>query len=260
MSRIGLQMYTLRDFTATKDGLFDTLAKVSRIGYKNIQTRTPQYMTAKQYKAELDKLSLCADSVFSPYTRLDADFAKNVDEAHVYGIDIVRTDSIPEEQRTSKEGYQRFAEAMNKLGDRYRREGLKLMYHFHSFEFISFGDTRGIDVLLNETEAENLYFMPDVFWLHCAGTEPSSSLYMFKNRAPRVHFKDYAITALEGRIEGVPCTQVPVGRGNLNWQGILKACSDIGVEQFVVEQDFCVGDAFVCVEQSLKGLNAMGID
>ena len=105
---------------------------------------------------------------------------------------------------------------MNAEGNACRRAGLRYMYHFHSFEWISFGKERGIDILLNETDPAAVFFQPDVFWLTNAGTEPSSSLKLFRGRAFSIHVKDYAIRQPEGKIENVPFFYAPVGTGNLN--------------------------------------------
>jgi sugar phosphate isomerase/epimerase len=36
----------------------------------------------------------------------------------------------------------------------------------------------------------------------------------------------------------------PVGQGNLNWQGIIKAAKNIGINMYVVEMDDCLNGPF----------------
>jgi sugar phosphate isomerase/epimerase len=51
-----------------------------------------------------------------------------------------------------------------------------------------------------------------------------------------------------------------VGEGNLNWQAILPAAKEAGVEHILVEQDICYRDPFDSLELSLKNLKAMGVE
>ena len=259
MSRIGLQMYTLRDHTKTAEDFETTLRRVAEIGIEVLQLTPPAFLGTEATAKLLAKYKLRADSVFAP----TGGIVDKVDEirrdAELLGCDVVRTDSIPPELRGDRDGYRRFAERMNAEGRALKAVGLRYIYHFHAFEWISFGDTRGIDILLNETDPDAVYFQPDVFWLTSAGTEPSNSLRMFAGRAFWIHVKDYAIRRLEGKIENVPYYFAPVGTGNLNWKGIIKAADEIGIERFVIEQDMCDGDAFDAVKLSYDNLRGMGI-
>jgi sugar phosphate isomerase/epimerase len=51
-----------------------------------------------------------------------------------------------------------------------------------------------------------------------------------------------------------------VGNGNLNWEGITKACREAGTKWYIVEQDNCNGrDPFDSVADSLRNMKAMGL-
>ena len=259
MSRIGLQMYTLRDFMKTPEDFRKTLGMVAEIGIKHVQITPPRFFSVEETAELLRKNGLSADSVFCPTTHV----AERIDEAkrnaELLGTDVLRTDSIPVGMRDSADGYRRFAEIMNAEGRACKAAGLRYIYHFHAFEWINFGEERGIDILLSETDPDAVMFQPDVFWLTNAGTEPSVSLKMFAERAFYMHVKDYAIGRLDGKIEDVPYRFAPVGTGNLNWSGIIETADEIGIERFVIEQDQCEGDPFEAVRTSFENLVKMGI-
>ena len=173
--------------------------------------------------------------------------------------DVARTTSIPTALRDSADGYRKFCEQLNEEGRLLKERGLRrFFYHFHAFEFIDFDGWDRHHA--QRPDPAYVQFQPDVFWLTAAGTEPSSSLYLFRGRAEYMHVKDYAITRHTGKLEGVPRCFAPVGKGNLNWPGILKAAADIGIKRFVVEQDECDGDPFECIRVSFDSLRAMGIE
>lgn len=259
MSRIGLQMYTLRDFTKTPDDFKETLKKVAGIGIENVQITPPGFFTIEETARLLKDNGLKADSVFRPTTTVKTSVEQAKRDADILGVDVLRTDSIPAEFRNTADGYRRYAAIMNEEGRCCKAAGLRYIYHFHAFEWVSFGDTRGIDILLNETDPDAVMFQPDVFWLTNAGTEASVSLKIFRGRAFFIHVKDYAIRRLEGKIEDVPFHFAPVGCGNLNWPGIIQTADEIGIERFVIEQDQCEGDPFAAVRLSFDNLNRMGI-
>ncbi len=259
MSRIGLQMYTLRSFTKTPEDFAETLKKVAAIGLTSVQITPPSFQPVEKTVEQLKENGLKADSVFRSTGKMLDTLEAAKREAELFGCDVLRTDSIPNAMRSDADGYRRYAELMNAEGRACKALGLRYIYHFHAFEWISFGDVRGIDILLNETDPDAVFFQPDVFWLTNAGTEPSVSLKMFKDRAFSIHVKDYAIRKLEGKIEDVPFHFASVGTGNLNWPGIIKTADEIGIERFVIEQDMCEGDPFEAVKLSFDNLNKMGI-
>ena len=52
---------------------------------------------------------------------------------------------------------------------------------------------------------------------------------------------------------------VPVGAGNLNWEGIVKTCEAIGVKLYVIEQDNCQKDELESAADSVRTLRRLGI-
>lgn len=253
---IGLQMYTVRDRINTLDDLKDTLNKIDKIGIKLLQMGVPGYLQPREFKNLLDGYGMKMDCVGFPFGGDAAQVEQTLKYAELFGTNLVQTGSIPGEYRADADGYKRYAEKLNIDGAALAAEGLKYIYHFHAFEFVTFGNIRGIDILLNETEKANVYFIPDVFWLTSAGVEPSSALKMFEGRTEWIHAKDYAILQLEGIIESVPYCFAPVGSGNLNWDGILKTSLDMGVYEFIIEQDQCQEDVFLSVSKSFNFLKS----
>lgn len=257
MADIALQMYTMRNCMADEKQLLETLRRVREIGYRSVQITRPAYVTIEALKRMLDECGLSADSALGHCMKLDEEYDAILHEAEVLGTRVVRLDGIPMELAQTAEGYRRFARILEKGGRAFRAAGYDMYYHFHAFEWTNFGAERGIDILLNETTPEYVGFQPDVFWLTSAGTEPSSSLRLFAGRARYMHVKDYAIKPRTGALEDVPNCFAPVGRGNLNWPGIMRTAREIGIDHFVVEQDLCDGNVFECIKTSHDSLRAM---
>ena len=62
MSKISLQMYTMRDYIKTKSDLTDTVRKLSQIGFKNLQYTVQSFMTIKETKELFDEFGISQDS------------------------------------------------------------------------------------------------------------------------------------------------------------------------------------------------------
>ena len=58
-----------------------------------------------------------------------------------------------------------------------------------------------------------------------------------KDRLPLLHMKDYGTNAANQPM------MTEIGRGNLNWSGIISAAEYAGCKWFMVEQDICEGDS-----------------
>ncbi len=86
-----------------------------------------------------------------------------------------------------------------------------------------------MELLVRNTDPENVWFQPDVYWMQCAGVEPSSALTLFAGREFSMHVEDYAVRPLEGVIEPVPRRCVAVGEGNMNYRGIIAQAAEVGV-------------------------------
>ena len=257
--QFGIQTYTLRNSMTTPEGFQDTLRRVAQMGYTNVQIRPPEFMSAEELARMLKDFGLQADSDFCGVYDIPEQLDQITASSRALGTDALRTDSIRNADRYSREGYESFAKHLNICGKALAERGLRFMYHFHSFEFIKLGDTRGIDILLEQTQPEYVWFQPDVFWLAAAGTEPSESLKMFAGRAKYIHLKDYVIVSNESAVlEETKRASAPVGTGNLNWQGIFKTAKEIGIENFVVEDDMGAMDPFESARISIAYMKKLG--
>lgn len=251
MNKISIQMYTLRTLTGDENGLRSTFARLAEIGYKNIQGACPTYFTPAQYCETLAGYGLKTDSATASFEKLEKDPMSVIDECHAYGCDLVRIDSMPREATASPEAVKAFAERLNTLAKPFGEEKIKLLYHFHHFEFVSYGGLNGIDVFLAETDPELIAFQPDTYWLATAGINPTRFIRDNADRIRGVHCKDYRV------VVGGGIQFAEIGQGNLDWKRIIKAAKKADCELYVVEQDETYGrDPFDSAKISFDYLKA----
>ncbi len=259
---IGLQLYTVRDYIADRRQLEETLGKVKAAGYDIIQYGTPGYMSAGEFKALLDGMGMRTCSSSGDYEKMKSDlsaFRTAVEQAHALGVKFVGIGSIPVALRKTKEGFEQFAKDMNMISHELKKEGLKLSYHNHAFEFKRFGDCTGMDILTGETDPECVYFCIDTHWVQTGGKNPYAYIRSLKGRVTLVHYKDYSVDTDVEYVEQLNKHFAEVGMGNLDWPEIIEACRDSGTEIAVVEQDKCNGSPFDSIKISRDNLRKFGL-
>lgn len=261
MSKISLQMYTLRERTKTPDELDRTLSRLSEIGFDMIQYSIPEHFDVKQVKTLFDKYGIRNDSVFCRCLFLEEKANDILNQCEMFDTEYIRIESIPAGLTSAPSGYKMFAHYLNDVTKELKAHGKKLLYHFHAFEFIRFGDTTGIEIFLNESDPEVVQIIPDTHWIHSGGKSIVDFLTKYKDRYDYIHTKDFGIGSIGATWESRPIEFAPVGEGNLDWKPIIELCKKNNVKSYAIEQDDCYGrDEFECVKSSFDYLKKIGVD
>lgn len=245
---IGLQMYTLRD-DAQQDFL-GTLTKVAELGYAGVELAGYGNLKASELARALQKLGLRVSGAHTPLNRLEDDLDAVIDEMKQLNAKYVICPWLPPDRRPDGQGYRELGRLLNDIGETCQEHGLQLVYHHHDFELQRFDGVTGLDLLLGESEPENVQAEIDVYWASYAGFDPIALLKRLGKRVPLVHLKD--MTPAPER------TFAEVGHGTLDMPGILAAADEIGAEWLLVEQDRTAGPALESVAKSIQYLRGLG--
>jgi sugar phosphate isomerase/epimerase len=250
---VALQLYTVRE--QLKDDFRGVVHRVAEIGYDGIQFAGYGGLSAAEMRR------LLADTGLQPVAthtgldtlenRLDADIDYNLEIGNRWII----CPALPEARRQDAAGWREVAASLNRIGQRCRDRGLLFGYHNHAFEFPQVPDApagdRGIDILLGQTDADLVFWEPDVYWVHKGGADPAAMIRQYASRVPITHLKD--VTKDER------ATFAEVGEGGLDWPAILQASDESAVEWHCVEQDRCDRDPLESVRISLNNLRSWGM-
>ena len=243
---IGAQLFTVRDFCTTLEGLEETLKRIATIGYKNVQVSgvcdyDPQWM-----KETLDRYGLRCIITHIPIDRL-----KNETEAVVAGHTVMDCRYVGLgyygfNEKTPAD----FAEELAAVPSTLMKAGKYFMFHNHAYEFNKEADgTYYLDRLAELFPAEEMGFTLDTYWVSKAGLDPAEWLRRLKGRVPVIHLKD--ITPDE--------KMAALGEGTIDFDAVFAAAEYSGVQYMMVEQDDCYGeDPFACLERSYQYLKQKG--
>jgi sugar phosphate isomerase/epimerase len=91
-SRIGLELYTVRDLMTDYEG---TLAKVAEIGYTEVEPTSYNNMSPKDFRAMLDRLKLTMPSTHAPARGTGADLERQLEGFQVMGMKYTEIAAAP---------------------------------------------------------------------------------------------------------------------------------------------------------------------
>lgn len=253
--KIAAQMYTVREFTQTPKGIYESLEKIKQAGYDAVQTSGLGPIDDHELKAMADELGLTICATHVGYDDLTENIEGVIAQHKLWNCKYVGLGYMPFEFKDSAEGFKTFAGEASRIAKALNDSGLKFIYHNHSFEFVKFDGVCGMDILLNECAPE-VGFEIDTFWVQHGGADPIQWIKKVKGRMDVVHFKDMVVVKADNWVEQA---MAEVGEGNLNWQGIIEACRETGVKWAAVEQDVCRRDPFEILAISRRNLKKMGL-
>ncbi|RJT86244.1 sugar phosphate isomerase/epimerase [Cryobacterium melibiosiphilum] len=268
------------DFAA--DGPFETLRRVSEIGYHAVEVSQIPMTAANvaelgRARTELgmDIASISASLTVTPGVpgeSLTANFDKIVDDAKTLGAGMVRIGMLPFSAMGSLPAVLDFCDATNEMAARLQEQGLGLYYHNHHIEFAKYEGTLLLDIIAERAPLLGLEI--DVHWVQRGGLDPVATLRKYGDRVAMVHLKDYRIgtippAAFESLAAGdfaafmAAFTGVvqfaEVGEGNLDFAAIIPASEQIGARYLLVEQDEQYGRTpLECLQTSHDNLVGLG--
>jgi sugar phosphate isomerase/epimerase len=150
-----------------------------------------------------------------------------------------------------RDGWAAAAKRFNAIGARLKTEGLRFLYHNHSFEFRPEGARPGYDVLVEAADPAVVGFEMDAFWVQHGGGDPVAYLKAMKGRVETMHFKDMK--------PGEKKEMEDVGYGILDWAKIIPAAKECGVAYAIIEHDSPPRDPLQHVARSRDFLLAQGL-
>ncbi len=255
---IGIQLYTLGP-DAAKD-LGGTLKAVAGIGYKTVELPGFMGKAPGDLRTALDAAGLACPSVHVQPRGGDLTFSGDLGKLaaalHAVGAKAAvapicwfpdRMEMRPQAgedmggmlrrlvSQMTADDWKANAEFLNQKATLLKKEGLKVGYHNHNFEFLPLGSTYGLEILLKETDPSLVTFEIDVGWVAAAGHDPAALLARHKGRFTMMHVKDIKPTTTPNFALKMDPTEV--GSGAIDWTKLLPAAKASGVTGFFVEQE-----------------------
>ena len=263
--KFGIQLYSVRD-DMKKDPL-STLKELAKIGYNYVEgygynnRKWQGAHDASQMKMWLAESGLTMPSAHfvlksSDFDKAKGDFTDNfkrtVDDALAVGQKYFVSSSIVKEDMKDLDAFKNLCDVMNKTGELFHKNGLKLGYHNHEFEFDKLGDESMFDVMLKNVEPKNLTIEMDMGWVVYANENPVEWFKKYPKRFELSHMKDGNKRGTSDKKH----TSCIIGQGDVDFKGIMANKKLAGLKMLIVEiEDYVVSplaDAKVCLDNFKK--------
>lgn len=242
INKIGLQLYTIRDFMNTEEDIRASFRKMKEIGYDVAQTAGCEipYADFGRIAAE-EGIEICGthdgfyEMLENPEHAMENHRLLGTTNMGIGGINTSTPERVAE-----------FIENANKLANAIYPHGFKFTYHHHSDEFIRFEDGKtAMDMLVEGLDPEKTSFVVDTYWIQHGGRDIRQWIEKLAGRIDILHLKEMGRSAEAG---GPFITEI--GNGGIWWEGVIETAVKAGVKYFVVEQDTCPGDPFESIQKS----------
>jgi len=251
---LGAQLYTVRDFIKTVDGVAETLEKIADIGYDGVEISALGPVDPVRVADLIEDSGLRVAGTHVAWSRYLNELDEVIGEHKTWGCAHAGVGGLPAEYY-SLEGLDRLLKELSPIVKKMALEGIDFSYHNHNHELARYGEKTWLQMLYEKAEPEMLKAEIDVYWIQAGGGDPSDWIRRCAGREPLLHLKDMAVS--RGREQRF----AEVGEGNLNWKAIIEAAEEGGVEWYIVEQDSCYGrDPFESLAISYRNLKAMKVD
>ena len=229
--QIAAQLYNIRDHLKDPDRIPASLARVREMGYLAVELAGLGPWSAEEWRTALDAAGLTCCSVHIGGDTLLQEPGKAKEILDGLGCRYATYPFPAGTDFGSEEAVRKMLRSLTEAGKLLGENGYTLLYHNHDIEFMTFRGGAWLEHIFAWADPQHLQAELDVFWVQAGGGNPESWCRRLKGRLPILHMKDFGVSGKRERVFR------EIGRGNLEWEPIVKAAKKAGCRWYVVEQD-----------------------
>lgn len=162
---------------------------IANMGYKTVEFFGYYDIPALEMKTILTETGLKAISSQIFLDQLLSDLYKFIEYSLIVGASYIVVPTVPKEQFTDHEQFQRLVTNLTWVGTELKRHGLQLAYHNHSQEFEKINGQFILERLTSAISPDLLKLEIDIGWMAKAGVNPVTYLPLLKDRLALLHIK-----------------------------------------------------------------------
>jgi sugar phosphate isomerase/epimerase len=253
-AKLGIAPYTFRK--SFPNSVAATLDTIKMMGFTEIEGGGGG-MSPEEYKKLCDERGLSIPSFGAGYDQIVKNTDSIVYRAKIFGAKYVMCSWIPHTTGSFNfENAKKAVDDFNAAGKILKENGITLCYHAHGYEFQPHENGTLLDYMMNNTNPDYVSFEMDIFWIQFGGGDPVALLNKYGDRWKLMHLKDMR-KGIKKDLTGLtsPENDVPLGTGELDIPGILKAAKKVGIKHYFIEDES--SNVIVQVPQSIAYLKSL---
>ena len=243
INQLSAILYTVRDFIDSRNELDRTLGKIADIGFNAVEICgvDDEVASPTDIARLCQKHGLVISSAHENWDLIVNDPHTAASRVKDLGCDYICYPWPGSVEITDAPAISGLISSLAGPAKVMAKHGLQLCYHNHAVEFMKY---EGRPLLERVFEIPRLQVQLDTYWTQLGGADPIKTLMNWRGRIPLIHLKDMGAYGNEA------CFR-EIGRGNLDFKGIVSAAEKAGTKWFVVEQDQTWGrDPFEAIADS----------
>lgn len=287
LRKIGIQLFSLPKMLEAD--FRDTIGMLAEMGYGEIEPYGPYPFSADVAQASWKALGPMLGFSGSGYFGLSATEVASVFKENKLTAPSMHTDldtlrtrmtqlgeagnelgftyavlpAIPAGERKTLDDYKRRAEEFNKIGAEAKKNGIRFGYHNHGYGLHEKNGKIPLNIILDNTDPELVFFEMDIYWTTAGGMDPVQQLNAYPGRYVMMHVKDMKEDKRFSGDGDDPSQWIELfpymttaGAGVMDLEAIISAGKANGVKHFYVEQDV-VADPEVALKKSIDYLKSL---
>ena len=235
---VGVQIYSLRNQLKQDGAKALDVLKALNVKYVEIGIESHYGLTQEQMKQALDERGLIPIAAHAGQGFLLNKTEEAIAAARYFGLKYLGVAWASHQKPLDEAQTLKIAADFNEIGKRLKAAGIQFFYHNHGFEFQPHKDGTLFDLLMAKTDPDLVKFEMDVLWTVFPGQDPVKLLKKYPDRWVLMHLKDLKKGVAGNFSGGTDLTNdVVLGTGQADYPAILKACQEIGVKYYFIEDE-----------------------
>lgn len=163
--------------------------KLEEIGFEGIELYG-MFDLSPQFIHKACNLEIVCDHIH--YQEFVDETEKVLKSRSLLGARYITIDSIPSDRIPGTSLFPQTLKEIRRVAKACKDFGMQLLYHNHGYDLATKVDgIPMLDLILDNTDPEDLKYQPDLGWLALGGADPAAYLTKYKDRCPIIHLKDY---------------------------------------------------------------------
>ena len=238
----GIQISSLKPLLTSPEQLQEVFSKVKALGCKTVQLQwidpsVPLESIAQALKE--NRVSSVSVQDFYDLVLKNPDYYIRLNA--LTGGTWLCVSRIPERLKSPK-GLDDYIAELRTMQKTLTAYGQKLCFHPVSGDFTAIPGRNTVEYLLEHMP--ELEICLDLYHLSRNCNDMPCFIRKYGSRICMVHFKDASGETL-----------VPAGQGDINWNGVVKACLEAGIPYAFVEQERWNRDPYDCMKEAMDWLD-----
>lgn len=180
---ISLQLYSIN--SETQKDFAASIRRVGEIGFKGVEFAGYGGLTADEQTKLLKESGLYSVGSHSGLSVFEEGFEAELEYSKAIGSKYI---ICPSAKVDTMEDIKYLADVLNKAAKRAAKEGIKVGYHNHDFEFVKVDGKYALDLIAELTD-DDVVLELDVFWIAYAGVDPIDYIKKWGKRVELIHIK-----------------------------------------------------------------------